>query len=90
MASRWNLKDSKSPQVSGTFLSILADINNVLVWMISTRPLISNSFSPCNNPLVAITSSPIIIGMAVTFIFRKFFKVLVIISLFAFFQFFSL
>ena len=26
----WNLSDSKSPQVSGTFLSFLADFTNIL------------------------------------------------------------
>ena len=35
------LRDSKSPQVSSTLLSILADLRNTIVWMASTRPLIS-------------------------------------------------
>ena len=33
----------KSLQVSKTLLSILVDLNNAVVWMVSTRPLISNS-----------------------------------------------
>ena len=37
----WNLSDSKFPQVDRTFLSILADFNNAVVWMVSTPPLIS-------------------------------------------------
>ena len=45
------LSDSKSPQISRTLLSILVDLNNAVVWMVSTRPLISKSFSPCINPL---------------------------------------
>ena len=32
------LSDSKSPQVSRTLLSILAVLNNLVVWMVSTRP----------------------------------------------------
>ena len=35
----------KSPKVSGTLLSILANLNNAIVWMVSTSPLISNSSS---------------------------------------------
>ena len=37
--------------------------------MVSTRPLISKSFTPFNNPLAAIPRTPIIIGTNVTFIF---------------------
>ena len=42
----------KFPQVSGTLLSILAVLNNVVVWMVSTRPPTSKSSSPFSNPLV--------------------------------------
>ena len=49
MVFHWGLSDSKSPQVSRTFLSILADLNNVVVWLVSTRPLISKFSSPFNN-----------------------------------------
>ena len=38
------LSDSKPPQVFKTLLSILADFNNVGIWMVSVLPLIS-SFS---------------------------------------------
>ena len=37
----WGLGDSKSPQVSRTFLSILVDLSDVVVWMVSVRPQIS-------------------------------------------------
>ena len=37
MSFHWTLSDSKSPQVSMTFLSILAVFNNVVVWMVSTQ-----------------------------------------------------
>ena len=42
----WSLSDCKSPQVSRTLLSILADLNNAVVWLLSTFPLISKSSSP--------------------------------------------
>ena len=54
MFIHWSLSDSKSPQVSRTLLSILTDLNNVVVWTASTRPVISKSFSPfgdCNKSL---------------------------------------
>ena len=41
----WRLNYSKSPQVSRTLLSILADFNNAVIWLISIFPLISNSSS---------------------------------------------
>ena len=42
----WSPSDSKSPQISRTLLSILADLNNAVTWMISILPLISKFFSP--------------------------------------------
>ena len=39
-----SLRDSKSPQVSRTLLSILADFNNAVFWMAPNRPLISKSY----------------------------------------------
>ena len=47
MVFLWSLSDSKSPQVSRTLLSILADLNNAVVRMVSTRVFISKSSSPC-------------------------------------------
>ena len=38
----WSLRDSKSPQVSMTLLSILTNLNNAVVWMVSIFPLIFN------------------------------------------------
>ena len=52
MAFHWSLSDNKSPQVSRTLLSILAVLNDVVVWMVSTRPPISKSSSSFNSPLV--------------------------------------
>ena len=38
MVSHKSLSDNKSPQVSKTLLSILPDLNNAVVWMVSARP----------------------------------------------------
>ena len=63
--------DSKSPPVSRTFLSILADLNNVVVWMVSTHVLISNYSSPFTNRLVMVPSTWITIDITVNFMFHK-------------------
>ena len=67
-----SLSDSKSPQVSRALLSILADHNKAVVWLVSTRPLISKSSSLYINPLVAVTRAPITLGITVTFMFHRF------------------
>ena len=74
MSFHWSLRDSKSPQASRTLLSILAVLNNVVVWMVSTRPPSSKSSSPFSNPLVSVPNAPITIGIIVTFIFHSFFN----------------
>ena len=73
----WSSNDSKSLQVSRTLLSILADLNYAFVWMVSTRPLISEPSSPFINPLVTVPSAPITIGIIVTFMLHIFFSSLV-------------
>ena len=70
----WGLSASKSPQVSRTLLSILAVLNNAVVWMVSTRPPVSKSSSPFNSPLVTIPRAPIKIGKIVTVMFHSFFQ----------------
>ena len=72
-----SLSDSKSPEVSRTLLSVLANLNNAEVCMVSTRPLISKSGSPFIDPLVTVLRAPIKIGINVTFMFRSFFISLV-------------
>ena len=89
-----SLSDKKSPQVSRTLLSILAVLNNAVVWMVSTRPPTSKSSSPFSNPLVTVPKAPITIGIIVTCMLHSFFfqfpsKVEVLILLFTFFQFYS-
>ena len=82
------VRDSKSPQFSRNLLNILADLNNVEVWMVSTRPVIYKSSSPFYNHLVTISRVPITIGTNVTF-FRFHSKVQVLSLLFTFFQSYS-
>ena len=93
MVFRWRLSDSKSPQVSKTLLSILTVFNNAVVLMVSTRSPTSKSSRHFNNPLVTVPKAPITIGIIVTFLFHSFFlfssKVEVLISLFTFFQFYT-
>ena len=73
MVSHWILSYSQSPQVSRTLLSILADLNKDVVWMVCNRPVISKSSCPCIIPLVAVSSTPIAIGITVTFMFHSHF-----------------
>ena len=74
MVFHWSLSDSKYPQVSETLLSILANLSSAVIWMVSTRVLISNSSSPFTNPLVTILSILITVGITITFIFHSFFS----------------
>ena len=74
MVFHWSLSESKSPQVSRTLLSILTVLNNVVVWMVFTRPPTSKPSSPFSNPLVTIPKAPIAIGIIVTFMFHNFFN----------------
>ena len=64
-----SMSDSKFPQVSRTLLSILADLNGVVVWNLS---LISNSSHLFSKPLGTVLSAPIIIDFTVTFVFHSF------------------
>ena len=60
--------------VSKTLLSILAILNNAVVWMVSTRPPTSKSSSPFNIPLVTVPKAPITIAIIVTIMFHSFFN----------------
>ena len=66
MVFRWSLSDSKSLKVSRTLLYTLADLNNAVVWVVSTRPVISKSSCPFINPSVTVPRAPITIGIKVT------------------------
>ena len=74
MVFHWSLSDIRYPQVSRTLFSIMADLNNTVVWMVSTRPLISKSSSPFINPSVTVPRAPITIDITVTFRFHSFFN----------------
>ena len=71
MVFQCSLSDSKSPRNSRTLLSILADFNNAVSWMVSIRLLISNSYSPFPKPLVAVATAPVAIGITVTLMFHN-------------------
>ena len=86
MVFHWSLSDSKSPQVSKTLHSILVDVNNGVVWMVSTRPLISKSPSPFINPSVTVPRTPITNGIMVTFMFHSFFNSLASLRYLSFFS----
>ena len=73
MVSHWSLSD-KSPQVSGTLLSILVDLKNAVVWIVSTRLDMSMSSSPYTYQLVTVTRVQITLGIIVIFMFRRFFN----------------
>ena len=72
MVSYWSLSDSKSSQVFRILFSILADLSNVIVWMISTRPLMSMSCRPFINLSVTVTRASTCIN--VIFMFYRFFQ----------------
>ena len=74
MVFHWRLSDTKSPQVSRTLLSILAVLNNAVVWMVSSCPPVSKSSSLFSNPLVTVPNTPITIGIIVTCMFHSFFN----------------
>ena len=84
MISQWSLSDWKSPQISRTLLSILADLKNAIVRMVSTLPRISESLSQEHQLLLVST---------VTFMFHSFSssrtKIQVLILLFTFLKFYS-
>ena len=86
MVFHWSLGDSKSPKVSRTFLSILAVLNNAVIWMVSTCPPTSKSSRPFANPLVTVPKAPITIGIIVTSIFHSFFKSLARLRYLSFFS----
>ena len=46
----WSLSGSKSPPISRTLLSILADLMSIVVWMASILSLITNSSSLFSSP----------------------------------------
>ena len=74
MISHRSLSDSKSPQVFWTLVSILANLNNAVVWMVSICPLIFKSSNARTDPLVHVPRVPITIGITVSLILHSFFS----------------
>ena len=72
MVFHWS--NSKSHQVSRTFLSIQTILNSAVVWMASTHPPTSKSSSPFNNPLVTVPEAPFTIGTIITIMIHSFFN----------------
>ena len=72
MVFYWKLSDSKSTQISRTLFSILADLNNATVWMVSILPLITNSSSLFSKSLGTVPSVPAINVSIVTLNFHSF------------------
>ena len=64
----------ESLRVSRTLLSILVDLNNAVIWMVSTHPSISNFSSSLNKLLSIVPILLIIIGITDTFMFHIFLK----------------
>ena len=62
-----SLSSSKFLKVSRTLLSILANLNNVVVWVVSIRPTLTSTFPvfggrfKCSNVIIIIIISIIII-----------------------------
>ena len=69
MVFHWSLNDSKSSHTSRTLLSILADVNNAVVCMVYTYPLISKFSSPFIKLLVTFPNAPI--GVIIIFMFNS-------------------
>ena len=74
MVFHWSLSNNKPLQVSRTLLSILADINNAVVLILTTRPLISKSSRPFTKSLVTVLRAPTTIVITSTFMFHSFFN----------------
>ena len=72
MVFHGSLSDNKSPRVSRTLLSILANLNRSVIWMVSTRALISSSSRYFTNYLVTVPRAQITTGTNVTFMFQSF------------------
>ena len=62
-----SLSDDKSALVCRTLLSILADLNSAVVWMVSIIPLISNTPTIFSKTLRTVPRAPTT-GITVTFL----------------------
>ena len=69
MVSHWSLSNCKFSQVTRLLLSILADLYNAVVWMVSNSH-ICKCFSPLINLLGIVPVASILFGITVTFTFH--------------------
>ena len=60
MTASASLGETPQHKVSRTLPSILADLKNIVVWIVSTPLLIWKSSSPSTNPVVTLPSAPIL------------------------------
>ena len=74
MVSHCSLSDRKSPQVSRMLLSILADLNIVVVWRVLICPLISKSSGLFDNSLGIVAITRLTICIIVTHSFHRYFS----------------
>ena len=63
MIFHWSLSDSKFPLISSTLLSILGNLNNTVVWIVSIHP-----------PLETVPSMSITTGTIIILMFHDFFS----------------
>ena len=73
MAYQWSLSNNKSPRVSRTLLSILADLNKAVVWMILISPPISNSSSLFLKLFGNVPTEPNTNYITINLMFQRFF-----------------
>ena len=59
MVSHWSLSDSKSPQIPRTVFNVLANLNNAVVWMVSTRSVITQVLQFLYQPFIDCTERAI-------------------------------
>ena len=72
MVYQWSLSDSKSTQVSKTLVSILVDLNNGVVLLVSVSSSISNYFCPLTKRFGTVPSGLITICIIDSVIFHSF------------------
>ena len=65
----WRLSDSKSSNIRCTFLDIPTDLNSSVIWTFSILFQLSTSKNLDSCVFDMVPSVPIIIGMALSFIF---------------------
>ena len=74
MVFHWRRSDRNSSQISNTLFHILADLNNAVVWMVSSRPLHFMYSSSCSNLLVTVHRTRFTFGITVTIMFHNVFN----------------